>query len=84
MKKYQFKITYSNKNMQDVSRFMRKLDMEIGNISQEVVYGIEVSDKSTISQLKELLKEGLEQSGCVVYAIEGWEIKSSTPYKLLV
>lgn len=43
MIKYRFKITYSNKNMQDVSRFMQKLDMGIGNISQDVVYELSVN-----------------------------------------
>lgn len=58
--------------------------MGIRNIAQEVVYEMSVSKDSTISKLKALLKEGLEQTGCVVYEIEGWEIGSSTTYKLLI
>lgn len=74
--KYRFKITHAGKNMQQVSSFLDKCDLTIGEFAIEETF--EFTTKSThitVKEYKEYLKYSLESCGHKVYKIEGGKIE---------
>ncbi len=72
--KYRFSITYQTEKMKQVSDFMDKLDLGIGDICTE--HKIEfTSTEQSLLKVKNTLTQAYESAGAKVFKIEGGKIQ---------
>lgn len=67
--KYRFEVSYANKNMLQVSEFMKACDMPIGDLFTKQIAEIEHKEDKSIAYMKDLLTKAYESCGCKVYKI---------------
>jgi hypothetical protein len=73
--KYRFEIYYANKNMQQVSRLMARLDLSMEGTAVKNVITFTAGKTLDIGQIKDLIAQAYESAECLVYTIEGGKIE---------
>ena len=74
MHTYRFEITYSSKNVQEVSRLMKRLDLGDKEFAVCETYILKTSEENTIEKIKQLLTLAFESQDCKVWHIEGGKV----------
>ncbi len=76
MTKYRFEISYQNKNIRQVCEFMRKVDLDLGDIYLKEVYGFDyINDEKPIDYFKDLFRQAYETMDCNIINIKGGKIE---------
>lgn len=73
--KYRFEILYQNKSMKQVSEFMRKCDLDLGDICINETYEMTTSKERDIQEIKGLLYQAFEAAECEILKIEGGKVE---------
>lgn len=73
--KYRFTVWYQNENFKKVGKFMKKFDVEMGELCLIETYELTTSKEKSIQKLKDLFIEAFGTMQCDVFKIEGGKIE---------
>lgn len=66
---------YQNLALADVCKFMRRCDMNVGDICIKEVFVFTASKEIPIDEIKDNFMKGFKESGCDIFSIEGGKIE---------
>lgn len=72
---YRFEIFYATQQLEDVSNFMKSMDLEIEFFCAKEIICFSCKKKHSIAKLKEIITKAYESLGCKVHRLEGGGIE---------
>lgn len=74
--KYRFKILYQTRNAKDVSNFMEKCDLRVGELCFEetIEFGYTAEEKP-VAYFKDLIRQAMESTDHILLQIKGGKVE---------
>jgi hypothetical protein len=69
--KYRFEITYATKEMQQTCNFLKKMDLDIGQVGIQQIITFTSEKNPSIAILKEHLHQAFKECNLTILQIEG-------------
>lgn len=73
--KYRFEVTYANKMMLQVSKFINSFDIGTDSLTQKSVLNFSTKKEIPVPKLKEIIVNGYESADCKVFMILGGKVE---------
>ncbi len=73
--KYRFEIIYQSENIKEISDFLNRCDLNIGTIGVRETITFTSQKDLSLSDIKEKIKEAMQESGCKLLHIEGGKVE---------
>lgn len=73
--KYRFTITYQNKNCIDVSNFMKRVDLDMGDFCIKETFEFTTIKDEPIQKIKKAFQECFSECDCKIFKMEGGKIE---------